>query len=236
MEHSINNNPDQHGFVLMGSNKLYLDHLPMFFMQNHMYHLVLEVTIPEEAKKAYLADQEKHPDSFYILGNLQNDMFTLPAVAIGETTSFQADIFRGLPEDPNEDTPLIHNITTEIKQLIRLRHFDYNQPFPENLTYVLFGNEKEAFLSHYLTKQPDFMHVVQLKESPEWLQIQQLKMGIDINFTGMQDTPVYCSSPIKTGSYKVMYQGQSDTSFVVKVSRSIFFSTDVPNSTDPCAQ
>lgn len=234
MNNSIDNVPDQHGFVLMGSNHLYIDHLPMFFMQDHMYQMIVEIAIPKAAKQQYLEDQKQHPESFYILGNLQTDLFTLPSVAIGETTSFQADIFRGLPEDPNKDTPLIHDISTEINRIIRLRHFDFNQPYPKNLTYVLFGDEEQAFLSHYLTREPDFMQDLQLKNIPDWLQSEQLKMGVDINFIGITDTPTPCQSPIPEPLYKVMYQGQEDTAFEVEISRNIFFSTAVPNKQDPC--
>ncbi len=231
MKNSINNTPDQHGFVLMGTDQLYIDHLPMFYMQNHMYQLIAEITIPETARQQYSKDQEAHPESFYILGNLENDKFTLPSVAIGETTTFQADIFRGLPEDPNKDTPLIHNITVKFKQLIRIRHFDFNQKYPENLTYVLFGNENEAFLSHYLTKQPDFMQDIQLKSPPLWLQSEQLKMGVDINFIGLSDTKDANQSPLTATSYNVMYEGQTDTSFDIHIYRNIFFSDKIPNKT-----
>jgi uncharacterized protein (DUF2249 family) len=235
MTNSIKEYPDQHGFVLMGSNNLYIDHLPMFFMQNHMYHIILEINIPESAKQSYLEDQKNNPEIFYILGNLETDKFTLPSVAIGEKISFQADIFRSLPNDPNKDKPLIHNITTEIKRIIRFRYFDFNQDYPKNLTYVLFGDEHEAFLSHYLTKQPDFMQDIQLMKTPDWLQLEQLKMGVNINFIEQHDTPTPCKSPFLQGdSYNVMYQGQEDTSFQVKIARNIFFSTQVPNHPDPC--
>jgi hypothetical protein len=230
------NKPDQHGFVLMGNDSLYIDHLPMFFMQDHMYHVVLDVAIPDDAKSQYLQDQKNNPDSFYILGNLSTDLFTIPSIAIGETNSFQADIFRGLPDDPNKDTPLIHNVKTEIRRIIRIRHFDFNQKYPENLTYVLFGDENEAFLSHYLTKQPDFMHTVKLKTVPDWLQSEQLKMGADINFLDKQGGKVPCESPLAEGSYKVMFQGQENTSVNIEVAGNIFFSTAVPNSKDPCSK
>ena len=229
---AIDNTPDQHGFVLFGSKVLYLDHLPMFFMENHMYHVILEVHLPEDVRQQYLDDQKSHPDSFYILGNLASDKFTIPSVAIGEIIAFQADIFRGLPSDPNTDPPLIHNVRTE-KRIIRKRHFDYNIDYPANLTYVLFGNEEEAFLSHYLSKQPDFMDVAALNGVPDWLQLEQLKMGVDVNFSGLESTPPPCSPPLSPITYEVSYEGQDDH-FPVTIARDIFFSTAVPNSTDPC--
>lgn len=222
------NNPDMHGFVLMGMSSLYIDHLPMFNMQDHCYHAIFEIEIPEDAKLEYLADKEKNPNNFYILGNLNTDLFTLPSIVTGDKVAFQADIFNYLPEDPDRDPPLIHNITVNIKRTIRMRHFDFCFDYPPLYTYVIFGNENEAFLSHYLSKLNDFMHVCQLSSPPEWLSLELLKYGMDINFM-MHNDPDLHYPPFESGRFDVMVQGLRGSISPIHISHNIFFSHTIPN-------
>lgn len=222
------NTPDQHGFIMAGTEVIYICHLPMFNMQNHMYQITLQVQLPEAAKQAYLKDKLENPDTFYVLGNLQTDLFTIPEVMLGQTTHFKADIFRGMPDDPNEDTPLIHNIDTVIERVVYGRHFDYSITYPEPLTYILFGNEKEAFLDHYLTREEDFMDLIQLKQVPEWLPADLRGISSNLGFIGLSDTPVPSQSPLQPGVYKVTFQGQ-DTLYPIETANSFFFDTEIIN-------
>jgi hypothetical protein len=149
MNGSIADTPDQHGFVMAGEQTLFLHHLTMFYMTNHRYQVILRVSIPEAAMQTYVTDRQQQPAGTpYILGNLQTDLMTLPDIANGTVTGFAADIFRGLPQDPNTDTPLVHNVPTAIEQLVHFRHFNANVGYPDQLSYLLFGAGSEAHLAH----------------------------------------------------------------------------------------
>lgn len=225
---SIVNKPDQHGFIMAGTARLYICHLPMFNMQDHMYQVTLEVQIPDDAMRIYLEDKKNYPDQFYVLGNVQTDLFTIPDIMLGKTTSFIADIFRGMPDDPNKDTPLIHNVETRIERIVYARHFDYGIPYPSLLTYTIFGNEQEAFLDHYLTKETDFMNLVELASVPEWLPIDLLKTGSNAGFIGYSNQLVPPACPIPAGVYQVNFQGQ-DQVYDLRVGNSFYFDTDILN-------
>lgn len=239
MSSPIADTPDQHGFVMAGEQTLFLHHLAMFYMTNHMYQMILRVSIPASAMQTYVADRQQHPDTPYILGNLQTDLMTLPDIANGTVESFAADIFRGLPEDPNKDTPLIHNVPTTIEQIVHYRHFDANLGYPELLSYLLFGAGDEAHLVHYLAQQPDFDHMLDLAAAPDWLPSSQLEAGVQIDFVGIPNTPggqaqTYCSSPLTGQSYQVIYEGGQNT-YDVQIGTSYWFETNIVNETDPCA-
>ncbi|HKO17580.1 MAG TPA: hypothetical protein VJU82_01715 [Acidobacteriaceae bacterium] len=239
MSSPITDTPDQHGFVMAGEQTLFLHHLAMFFMENHMYQVILRVSIPAAAMQTYVADRRQHPDTPYILGNLQTDLMTLPDIANGTVRSFAADIFRGLPNDPNKDTPLIHNVTTTVEQIVHYRHFDPNLGYPRLLSYLLFGAGGEAHLAHYLAQEPDFDHVLDLAAAPDWLAPSQLEAGIQIDFVGLPNRPAtpsqtYCSSPLTQPSYQVMYEGGPNT-YDVQIGTSYWFETNIINATDPCA-
>ena len=228
MKNAIINTPDQHGFILNGTEALYICHLPMFNMKNHMYQVTLEVTLSPEARAAYLKDRQANPGDYYVLGNLQTDLFTIPDVILGKTKNFQADIFRGMPADPNKDKPLIHNVTTTIKRIVYARHFDYTIPYPDDMTYIVFGNEKEAFIDHYLTEEDDFLHIMSLYKVPDWLSVDQLAISAHVGFIGLPSTPMPENPPLAMGSYKVAFQGL-DQVYELQVGDDIFFDTEIVN-------
>ena len=218
------NTPDQHGFVMMGRDTLFLDHLPMFSMENHRYQMILQASIPSEAMTAYLQASQANPDQPMILGNLSSDLFTLPQVVTGEVTSFQADIFVGLPENPDTDKPLVHDVTVSITRVVYVRHYSDLFPYPNSLTYVLFGRGREAFLSHYQSNQPDFQHIVELAEVPTWLQPASLEMGILVNFPGMSGGG-YPTNPLTGTSYEVQYYGEMPLQYPITLQKSLFWSS-----------
>lgn len=217
------NTPDMHGFVMMGRETLFLDHLPMFGMENHRYQFLVQASIPDEAMAAYLRASEENPDTPIILGNLSTDLFTIPQAVVGEVTSFQADLFVGLPEDPETDTPLVHNVTVNLTRIVYVRHYAEQMAFPSSLTYLLFGRGQEAFLSHYQTKAPDFQHIVELAQVPEWLQSTSLEMGVLINFPTVSGATSVTSNPLIDPSYQVQYEGESPL-YPITLKKSLFWS------------
>jgi hypothetical protein len=224
----IANTPDQHGFIMAGTNILYICHLPMFSTQNHMYQITLEVAIPDYAKSQYLKDKILNPASFYVLGNIQGDLFTIPDLMLGKRQSFVADIFRGMPEDPNKDEALIHNVPTLVKRVVYARHFDFGITYPSDLSYVVFGNSQEAFLDHYMTKEEDFMNLVELTEVPNWLPADQLAISSNLGFVNYSNVPTPLKTPLMQGTYEVNFQGQPE-SYALQVGKSFYFDTAILN-------
>jgi len=230
----IANHADQHGFVMTGLQTIFLDHLAMFPMQEHMYQAILKVSLPPYAMNVYVSDRKNNPEQVYILGNSRFDLITLPHIQTRHVVSFVADIFRGLPHDPYTDTPLIHNVTVKIDCVVYFRHFDYSQAYPPYLTYVLYGAATEAHLSHYMTKDPDFQQVVDLAQPPTWLPPLQLESPAVINFPALpytEKTP--CENPFTVPEYEVLYAGQSSR-YTVRIGTSYYFDTASLNQTDPC--
>ncbi len=226
--------PDLHGFVMVGSQTLFLCHLPMFFMENHKYQVILKVNLPDYAMRHYADDRNQHPDEVYILGNVPTDLMTLPPIHNTQLVAFIADIFRGVPKDPLKDTPLIHNVRVTIDRVVHFRHFDLTQDYPKALTYVLFGSGTEAHMAHYLTREPDFDHVLDLAEVPGWLPPAYLESGVNVSFPGLRSSPPYCSNPLIEPAYQVQFQGQEEL-YPIQIGTSFWFDTGGLNSKDPCA-
>jgi hypothetical protein len=235
------NTPDQHAFVMCGTEALFLVHLTMFHMEEHCYQLVLRARLTDQVMKTYVEDRKKHPNECYFIGNAPTDGMMVPDFQSGRRTAFVADIFRGLPLKYHyrswpwaHQEPVLHNILVQVERVVYYRHFDFNLEYPPTLTYVLFGEGNEAFLDHYQTKQPDFDQVVALSEAPHWLPKRLLEAGLHVNIPGMSSYPIPCSNPLKPGELVVQYGEQRRER--IKVGRSYWFSTKVVNAEgeDPC--
>jgi hypothetical protein len=231
----ISDAPDQHGFVMMGTETLFLDHLAMFPMVNHRYQAILRVTVPPYAMAQYVSDRTANPSIVYILGNSQFDLMTLPAIHTRERTSFVADIFRCAPQDPNTTPPLLHNVRVEIVQVIVCRPFDNLFDYPPMLTYILYGAGNEAHLSHYMSREPDFQHCLDLKSTPDWLSPLNLESGVTINFPALKRGELPCANPFTQSSYSVLRGGQASGGGLVQIGNTYWFDTLALNATNPCA-
>ncbi len=62
MSNSTNETPAIHGFLMIGTTKLFLCHLPMFFMPVHSYQVILQADIPEEDMKTYVKTKNENPN------------------------------------------------------------------------------------------------------------------------------------------------------------------------------
>lgn len=244
----IKDPPSQHAYVMVGRQTLFLCHLTMVYtlMPEHMYEFVLEATLPQKAWDTYLEDMDRHPDATYFLGNSKNDQMTLPQIHIGECSSFTANIWRGIPPAPKSthhyDTwpwtgkkPLIRDTTVTVKRVVRFRHYNFAQDYPSSMTYFLFGKGTEAHMYHYQTREPDFDQVVSLQEAPSFLSKSQLQSGVLVNIPTMASTPAPCSNPLTEKTYHVQYEGISDFGLhEINIDRSVWFSTEITNSYNPC--
>jgi hypothetical protein len=85
--------PDLHGFVMQGTQKLFLVHLPMFNMANHRYQLIITGDLPIDVMNKYKQARLDFPDQYFTLGNANKK--TLSTMLADE--NFEAVIDKGLP-------------------------------------------------------------------------------------------------------------------------------------------
>lgn len=241
MPAQIEAHPEQHAFIMAGTNTLFLCHVTMFMMEEHSYQLILRAGLPDYAMQRYRDDRAEYPDETYFLGNVEQDLWTVPELQTRSRTSFIADIYRGIPERDvylywpwKFETPLVKSVPVTVEQVVFCRHFDCGMEYPPSLTYVLFGAGDEAHLSYYATKAPDFDQVASLTEAPAWLPPPNLAAGAQINFPELPQHPCPCASPLEAGkTYAVQYQGQ-EALYPVEIAQSLWFSTKITNPQNPC--
>jgi hypothetical protein len=252
--------PDQHAFVMAGTQTLFLCHLTMLHMEPHMYQVVLRARLTDAAMRAYVNDSAAHPEATYFIGNRSDDLYSVPDLATGDRVEFIGTIWRGIPNRPvsegwpwagHDDLIVVDNVTVNVERVVHFRHFDFQLGEPETLTYLMFGSGGEAHLYHYQVKIPDFDSVVSLTSVPDWLSPRMLEAGMPVNFPDYPNkpangAPIYCNHPISEGPHRVQMGGPrpatedpSDpgpmtTGFTIQVGRTLWFNTKVTNFTDPC--
>jgi hypothetical protein len=147
--------PAIHGMLMVGSNKIYLCHLPMFHSP-HDYQLIMEADLGQEGNRIYLEDRKSHPlEKIYTLQ--PQERFVLPAM-IQNPRTFSGKIYRGHFE--RGGTPIAESVGVKIMQVIYFKNFDKDPHKAEALDYILFGSSREQFIAHLITAKPDFDQVL----------------------------------------------------------------------------
>lgn len=233
--------PGNHGMFMIGSETLYLVHMPMLTHEKHMYQVVLRVRLPLKVMRDYQRLRNEHPETAYNLINVDDDKFTLPQLKSGEVRRFNATIFDGYSNDGGgEPGPVIADqVPVVIKDVVVFRHFNFAIDRPESLVYTLFGDSDEAHLIHYITRDPDFQHILTSHSAPDMFSSAQLNAGIELSFPALDSMPLGCSPPVREGVHDVRFQGMEDALVKLDLTdglRQIWYSTgNLLNKEDPCA-
>jgi len=204
----------RHAFIMVGNETLFLVHMTMFHMEEHCYQIILRARLPEADMDHFRALRKRNPKKTYFLANLTESALDIPQLASGEMTSFEAEIYAGIPKKKEYTEwpwsgikPVFHRVRAYIERVVYYRHFDYNFNYPNNLTYVLFGSGNEAHMQSFQTKEPDYDHILSLKTVPYWLPANKLETAVTVNFPDMPNRPVRLTNPLAEQEYEVEYQG-----------------------------
>ncbi|MEP0148081.1 MAG: hypothetical protein ABJE77_24455, partial [Tateyamaria sp.] len=189
----------------------------------------------------YQALRQANPQKAFNLINIGNNRFTLPEVKSRSVTQFAATIFDGYSNEGG-GTPgavLWDNVPVTIEDVVVFRHFNFSIESPENLNYVIFGSGDEAFMIHYMARDPSFQHIMALGAVPDWLSADQLLGGVTVELQGMPSGQIGCASPLLADTYLVNFEGRSDLSETLDLTGAltIWYSTgNLLNASDPCSQ
>jgi hypothetical protein len=190
----VGERPAIHGMLMVGGNKIYLCHLPMF-KSPHDYQLIVEADLGQAGNSVYLEDRKNHPlEKIYTLQ--PQERFVLPAM-IQNPKTFSGKIYRGHFE--RGGTPIADPVPVTITRVIYFRSFEKDAHKAEALDYILFGSSREQFIAHLITAKPDFDQILgveidndQLKSSVENLKHVVLEIPGSPN-----DKPVSGRGPVR---------------------------------------
>jgi len=166
--------PEVHGMAVIGSDTVYLSHLPMF-MPVHNYQVILEAefTGPDgRPDLGYAEDRKKNPGLLY---TLRPKPFVLPELLLrtgpAARSSFTGDVFRHHYERTRPPNPrpvqVANDVTVTVRKVVHGRKFELAAARPPQLEYILFGRGNELFLAHLISGPPDFDQLIQVRLDAE---------------------------------------------------------------------
>jgi len=166
-----------HGFVTGGrtAKRMFLAHTPVLADPRHHYQIILQVSLPDPKQAAAY---ETVRNSSYGDGKVQTFHNHLALTDIGNGTInelSQADL-RYYPSDPDgvlgeTSIPgLEENVKVRIDKVLHFHQFDLDADYPDSLNYLIYGDQDDVFIDHYIDRAPSFHSVAKLSTKPSWYQ------------------------------------------------------------------
>ena len=179
-DEGIGRKPAIHGMAVVGFEKIYLYHLPMF-SEAHGAQMILEVELEEEAGTLYRAQSRRGFP--YPLMTIVPEM-AFPLLELGDSRmTFTADLYDGHFERGGEK--LASNFNVNIKKVVYQQMFNPQEDRPKFLEYILFGTPQETFLAHKISGVPNYDQI--LSVSPGDPSEQQIIDGAIVVSLGLKD-------------------------------------------------
>jgi len=176
--------------LLVGEAPVYLSHLPMF-MAPHNFQVILEATLDAEASRR-LGDSRAHsghdnlytvkPEEFSIVDLLPADP-AKPALA-----AFKADIVKGHFEKGGD--VIAAGARVSVDDVIHFEELGRADKAAD-LEYILFGTEQQFFLTHRVTRPPDFDQVLSVNVTGHRFiedEIRRERFGVLVTIPGRSNT------------------------------------------------
>ncbi len=185
-----------HGQLIIGEETIYLSHLPMFMFDPknhpHNFQVILEVALTDQESDPqviYVKDRQNNRDKrIYTVDPEPFDMLDLiSADPEHQLRSFRGAIFRGHFEHHGSEE-IVSDAIINIKNVVHFHAFDPNAKELPQLKYLLFGKGDELFIAHYITKPPDFDHVLSVKTIDHKFTDEELGHGVSIIFPERMNT------------------------------------------------
>ncbi len=150
-----------HRFLILGKEKLFFYHLALYNPQSgHNYQAVFSFSIKDsgELKKMYLDDRAQHEDErvFYSLRCPHH--FELPELKDGKQFKVHLERVVVKPDgsrDFQQMTTAETTVDCKKEDVLSFRELD-GMPYPEYLTYLVFGAGDEIHLAHQLAERPNW--------------------------------------------------------------------------------
>lgn len=139
---------------MMGTEKLFSCHLPMYFTPGHSFQVILEIELEGNDIETYLKTRKENPGEPLII---MNNTKMLLEELVNSGSYIAAGYFADENGDPKKGKPpFIDPTTVTVKRKLLFESLNPNAEYPESLTYYLYGTNSEFHLSHLLSKAPNF--------------------------------------------------------------------------------
>ncbi len=176
-----------HGFVTGGSSgeQLYMTHTPIFSDERHHFQIILE---GQFAEQRHIEAYNSLRQSNYGQGLFQVffDHLALVDIRTGKVKELVTEPERGAriyPEGVPTVIPELLGATIIITNVLHFRTFDPDVEYPEYLTYLMYGNDTDVFMDHFISRAPNFHSVARLATVPSFWTKEHYRSTLPLQIT-----------------------------------------------------
>nr|WP_298688765.1 hypothetical protein [uncultured Dongia sp.] len=161
-----------HGFVTGGRSPdaIYMSHTPVLADKRHSYQVILRghFVKPEHGEIYRQLRESEYGDKVV---QIFHDHMSMPDIGNGkikELPSASISYWPGGTQTtigPQQiDIPgLEENVPIAIDEVIHFHEFDTEGAYPGNLTYIMYGDDHDVFIDHFIKGAPSFHSVAKVK-------------------------------------------------------------------------
>jgi hypothetical protein len=153
--HMTSDTPSIHGMLIVGTEKVFLSHLPMFHPP-HDYQAIVEAEFDAPGLRMFKHAKANSTETIFTL--VPEKTFVLPEM-ISNPTLFFASVYKGHFE---RGGTFVTKVTVKIVKTIYFQKLDPNGMKPAEEKYLVFGSANEKFQAHIIQSKPSFDEVSQL--------------------------------------------------------------------------
>lgn len=168
--------PAYHGFVMQGTDTLYLAYLPMLNVGRHRQQLVVTAKLPQDAMEVYIKARADNPRETFTLHT--SKMMLLQDIL--DTRSCEANLIAGLPQVLGTT---FGNLVTKIKltDITVVKHHSLapkmlSSDYPTAMMFYLYGTRKQQHIEHIVIKAPN----AQLASSQVTVELDQMPSDVQL--------------------------------------------------------
>jgi hypothetical protein len=156
ISHSFaNDHASVHGMLVLGKDKIYLSHLPMFHSP-HDYQAILEVKLDQASESVYSSLRSQGDG----LVTLVPEPFVLPDM-LAHPKPFSADLYLGHFE--RGGSLKATKVMVIIQKVILARKISPLEEKASLYEGFIFGEKNDLYLSHIIRGRPDFDQFFSIK-------------------------------------------------------------------------
>jgi hypothetical protein len=151
-----------------------MSHTPVLADSRHSYQVILRGRFEKPEHRKIYEDLRASDDGDQVV-QIFHDHVSMPDIGAGKIKQLpQASVSYwpggGQTTIGPAQVPipgLEENVPVALDQVLHFHAFDTEADYPEALTYIMYGDDKDVFIDHLIQRAPSFHSVAKLAASPE---------------------------------------------------------------------
>ena len=150
-----------------------MTHTPVLADTRHNYQVILRGHFADPAHAAIYEKLRRGPHGNQVV-QIFHDHMEMPKIGSGEikllphaSVSYWPKGTKTTIGPTQKDIKKLADVPVVIDEVLHFHQFHTDAPYPSRLTYVLYGDEQDSFIDHFIDRAPSFHSVARLAGAPK---------------------------------------------------------------------